>query len=279
MATKFDESVALLYGAPREQFVSERQRLGKELALAGDKSAAALFTKLPRPSVSAWAVNQLWRQARSQFDAFFASATRLRHGDLDAGGEHRRLGAGLAARAAEILKEGGQAATEATLRRVAANLASIAAAGGFDPDPPGALKSDRDSPGFDALTLSGDASTPASKPQAGEPNEQRSSQPPADTGAEARKREKAELARQKAEAEAERLRVAEEQARVRAERRELEITLRTVKTAIERRTNERARLQSELATVESELERALASERAIEARLTELAPREEPESR
>jgi hypothetical protein len=290
VTTKYDAAVAELYRAPHDDFVTERKRLAKELALAGDKSGAALLAKLSRPSVSAWATNQLFARAREPFDQLFASAARLREGDLEAGAEHRRLTAKLVARAAEILKEAGHGSSEGTLRRVSANLAALSAAGGFDPDPPGALKHDRDPPGFDVLAFGGSTAEP-SEPRA------RSTAPaktlahakatppakthektraPAETRDDAeheRKRaahERAEAARAKAEAEAERRRAAEEQARVRTERRRLESALRAVKASVERLTNERKRLQDELERTETELESSLSSERDLDERLAKL---------
>lgn len=265
MTTKYDDAVAALYRAPHGDFVAERKRLGSELVAQGEKPAAALFAKLPRPSVSAWAVNQLFWRARPQFDAFLASATQLRAGKLAAAAEHRKQSTALVNRAAEILKEAGNAASEATLRRVSANLAALAAAGGFDPDPPGAMKSDRDPPGFDAFAAAGDftaAPKAHARPEAPGPK-------PGVAGS-AESATKAEMARTRAQAEAERRRVAEEQARLRAERRDLETALRTAKTAVERRTKERDRLKGELERVEAELDAALTSERELAQRLAKL---------
>jgi len=261
MATEFDDAVARLYQAPHAEFVAERKRLGNELSKAGHKSEAALLAKFPRPSVSAWAVNQLFWHARAEFEAFLAGAARLRAGALEAAAEHRKQSTALVNRAADLLKEAGNAASEATLRRVSANLAAIAAAGGFEPDAPGAMKSDRDPPGFDAFAGAGSFTTPA-----------RVSPAPAMASTKAEGASAAEAARTRAAIEAERRRVAEEQARVRAERREVETALRTARTAIERRTQERTRLKGELERVEAELEAALTSERELAERLEKLPP-------
>ena len=288
MTTNYDAAVAELYRAPHDDFVTERKRLAKELTAAGDKSAATVLAKLSRPSVSAWATNQLYAHARELFDELFESAARLREGDLEAGAEHRRLTAKLVARAAEILKAAGHGASESTLRRVSANLAALAAAGGFDPDPPGALKHDRDPPGFDVLAFGAslgetDAPTHAAPAKhaggkahaAGAASKHQSAASAHDHDHAEREREqaaraKAEAARAKAEAEAERRRAAEEQARVRAERRKLESALRAVKAEVERLTGERERLRSELKQTETALERASASERDLDDRLGKL---------
>src|SRR5262249_46142536 len=139
MAIAYEDAVAALYQSAQESFVSERKRLAAELKAAGDKQGAARLAKLPRPTLSAWAVNQLWWQARSLFEELLSSSERLRRGDRTASSLQRTALAGLRARAGTILSEGGHAANDATLRRVATTLSALAAIGGFEPDAPGAL--------------------------------------------------------------------------------------------------------------------------------------------
>src|SRR5262245_36041891 len=116
MALEYAEAVAALYRSSQEQFVGERKRLAAELKAAGDKAGAARLAKLARPSLSAWAVNQLWWQARPGFDELLASGERLRKGERSAQAAHRDALAALRTRAASLLSEGGHAATDATLR-------------------------------------------------------------------------------------------------------------------------------------------------------------------
>ncbi len=138
-----------LFRAPFDEFVATRDRLVGELKARGDKPGwRARSRKRKRPSISAWAVNQLWWHARADVEALFAVAERVRGGDLAASGAHREALAKLRARAAALL---GGAPAESVLRRVATTLSAVAANGGFDPDPPGALIADRDPPGFEAL--------------------------------------------------------------------------------------------------------------------------------
>lgn len=249
----YDEAVQALYRAPVEEFVAERKRLAAELK-ASDPGAAKLFAKLPRPSVSAWATNQLWWRERDLFEELFATSDRLRAGDLEATAPQRKATNRLVTLAGEMLREAGHGASEATLRRVAANLGALAATGSFDPDPPGALKSDRDPPGFGALA---GASFPE-RPVA-EAREDTSRTPAASSDAEARAR-----------AVAEKKRLAEEQARLRAERKNAEGALRAANGVIERRDRDRERLAQELAEVEMELAQARAQVERLEARLRDL---------
>ena len=153
MPADYDAAVAELYQAPHASFVAERKRLAGELKAAGDKAGAAAFAKLGRPTISAWVVNQLWWHARDAFSLLLASAARLRDGDLAANADHRDALHRLKTRAAAMLAEAGHGATESTLRRVAQTLAAIAATGSWEPDPAGALATDRDPPGFDAAML------------------------------------------------------------------------------------------------------------------------------
>lgn len=153
MAATYDEAVAELFRGPHATFVAERKRLAGELKTAGDKSGAAALGKLGRPPISAWAVNQLWWQAREEFQAFLDSAKRMREGDMSAAPAHREAGNVLRTRASKILTDAEHAATDATLRKINTTLSAIAAHGGFDPDPPGALQEDRDPPGFEAAGI------------------------------------------------------------------------------------------------------------------------------
>jgi outer membrane biosynthesis protein TonB len=144
----YDDAVTALYQAPVDTFVAERKRLAGELKAAGDKAGATKLGKLGRPTLSAWAVNQLWWHAREAFDALFATAERIRGGELAAQAAHRDAIADLRGRAARILTDAGHNANEATLRRVTTSLSAVAAAG-WEPDVPGAIAEDRETVGFD----------------------------------------------------------------------------------------------------------------------------------
>src|SRR5579859_2673358 len=202
MATTYDGAVEALYRGPLDAFVAERKRLAGELKAGGDKDGAARLVKLGRPSISAWAVNQLYWHEREAFDRLLATAARLRRGEHDAASEHQRALSALRALTATLLTGAGHAAPESTLRRVTTTLAALAVTGGFEPDPPGALVADREPPGFEALAL-GDAGF------AGQ----------ADETARRKKRERAEEEQRRFD---EQRRLEEERTRKRAERQKLE---------------------------------------------------------
>jgi hypothetical protein len=289
MAASYDEAVAELYRSPHDAFVAERQRLARELKAAGDKPGAARLLKLGRPTLSAWAVNQLWWHARESFEQLLAAAARLRAGDQAGATDRRDAVAALKARAAALLVEGGHAVNEATLRRVTTTLSALAAAGGFDPDAPGALAADRAPPGFDAAGLgaalgggapaSAAVMEPAAQPPPPKPKLDPPPAKPPDPGgrppaakASAGERELAESDRERAEREraererAERERVQKEAAdrareqreraeREEADRRHAEQEQRRVEQQRAALRAERQRLEASLPSLRSDLER------------------------
>jgi hypothetical protein len=151
MPTGYAAALEALFRAPHGDFVGERARLAAELTKAGDAAGGKKLAKVRRPSITAWAVNQLWWSERATFKDFLRSAERLRDADLSATDAHRKAQSKLRERATALLAGAGHAATEGTLRRVTATLSALAATGSFAPDEPGTLRFDRDPPGFGAV--------------------------------------------------------------------------------------------------------------------------------
>ncbi|MGZ4141435.1 MAG: hypothetical protein ACXVQY_02905 [Actinomycetota bacterium] len=120
-----------LYGLPLEEFTSARNALASELTRAGDKYEAATVRALRKPSVPAWAVDQVARADPDGITELFRAGEALRKaqrklvtsGDSEAVKEasraERAVVGRLVARAAEILREAGHNANDATLERVA----------------------------------------------------------------------------------------------------------------------------------------------------------------
>jgi hypothetical protein len=261
MTNTFEQCAAVLYRCLPEEFVGERKRLAAELKASGDKEGAKRVEKLVRPSISAWAVNQLWWQERASFEVLFESAGRLRGGDFGAMRAHREALDGLRTRAAEVLRAGSHATSEAVLRRVGNTLAALAASGGFEPDLPGALSADRDAPGFGATGLSGmlGAARPESESKAGErvASTESSSQHERDA-----ERERVEQERQ---------RIEQQRAAVRAERQRLGAELQRGREDSAAHAREVERLRTALGAAEQALERARGAAKEVEARLESLA--------
>jgi type IV secretory pathway VirB10-like protein len=214
---------------------------------------------MPRPSISAWAVNQLYWTEQDLFESMLSSARRVRDGDLSAGPRHRDAIADLRDRAAELLTKAGHGAADATLRRIATTLSAIAASGGFDPDPPGALGADRDPPGFEAMNLVVPIKPPREAPREA-PRDDRK-----------REAEKREAEKREAERREEERRRAEEDALKRRERIRLEATLRVATFELEKCEREVERCREELARAEADRDRARAHKAELEHKLADVA--------
>lgn len=265
MSNTYDDAVAELYRAPHDQFVAERKRLASELTATGDKPAGAQLLKLRRPSVPAWAVNQLWWHAREPFQKLLDQAARLRDGDLDAAEAHRKALAALRTRAQKTLSDAGHPANEATLRRITTTLSALAAAGSFDPDPPGALSLEREPPGFDAFgsTAAFVSTKPATKPAKAPPPED-------DDASETEANHAKTKAAQKAEAERLAQERAKQQAEMRAARKRVEASLRSVEDRIETHERKVQQLRHDLREAEAKLEAEQSSRDEYRARLAAL---------
>ena len=249
------QALQALYRAPLANFVAERKRLAAELRAAGDEDAAKQLAQRRRPPASAWAVNQLHWHARGTFDDLLAAAARIRNGDLtETSAYHEALGE-LRKRAAALLRDAAHAATPATLRRVLGSLAAVAAAGGFDPDPPGALASDREPPGFDAVDKP--ESTAEHEPHRRSPGQRGKV---AGTAMAGRKRLAAARAEERARKQA------ETKARV-AERRRLETALRDANAEVRTRERRLLVLRKELQAAEKALADGREAVRDIEREL------------
>lgn len=265
MPNAYDDAVSELYRAPHDQFVAERKRLASELTAAGDKAAGARLSKRRRPTVPAWTVNQLWWSAREPFQKLLDQAARLREGDLDAADAHRKALAGLRTRAQKTLSDAGHPVNEATLRRITTTLSAIAAAGGFDPDLPGALAFERDAPGFDAF--GGATEFVGTKPKA-----KTSTRDSAQNDAEDESGVSAEKARAARLAETARLAKerARKQAATRATRKRIEASLRAVEARIDAQERKLEQLRHDLRAAEAKLAAEQSSRSEHRARLAAL---------
>lgn len=261
MSTRYDAAVAELYQAPHGAFTAERKRIAGDLK-AHDKAAAAKLAKLPRPTISAWVVNQLWWHARDAFDDLLDTAARLRDGDLGASGAHRDAIAKLRSRASAILSDAGHGATESTLRRVTTTLSALAATGGFAPDPPGALAADRDPPGFEAVGIVPSKPDGHAKPHHAAAKPHRA--------ADDKHARQAEERRAQAEAAAERRRAEQAEAARKAQRHRLEAALRTARGEVDRRKRDLERLRDAITEAERAIDKAQETADDLEAKLAEL---------
>lgn len=265
MASEYDVALTTLYQAPHEGFVAERKRLAAELKAAGHKDAAARLAKLERPPISAWAVNQLYWRERKAFDALLETAESWRRGAAGAASAHRDAATSLRNKAAKILSEAGHSANEATLRRVSSTLSALAAAGGFDPDPAGALRADRDPPGFGALEG-------AVLPSPASPSSKATKASTKSGPSKAADDEDHDEEREQQAKKAEQRRLEEERKRHQAEQKRLETEIRHAKSQVETHSRELERLEKRRKEAETELARAQAKLAKLEEELEALTP-------
>lgn len=136
--SKLDTEIQRLYGLPFGEFTAARNTLAKDLKKQGDKDAAEEVASLPKPTVSAWAVNHLFTTHSEDMEELLASGERARKalrsilsgGDpgalRDAIQEARDLANELRDRAAEAVTEESRKPGLAIVDRIATNLQSLA---------------------------------------------------------------------------------------------------------------------------------------------------------
>ncbi|HEX2266857.1 MAG TPA: hypothetical protein VHI97_01475 [Actinomycetota bacterium] len=73
-----EPDIDALYELPPEQFIAARDRLSKQLRDDGRSADAQRVKSLRRPTVPAWAVNQVVRQHRSEVEELLAAGEDLR---------------------------------------------------------------------------------------------------------------------------------------------------------------------------------------------------------
>jgi hypothetical protein len=124
---------------PLDRFIAERGALAKELRHDGDREGATAVASLRKPSIGAWAVNQLVRTQRRDVKALFDAGDRLqkRQAQLlsgradgqavrDAVDRERAAVDKLVEAARGLLSADGHELTQATLERVSETLHAAA---------------------------------------------------------------------------------------------------------------------------------------------------------
>jgi hypothetical protein len=123
-----------LYGADRDDFVSERNALAKELHSEGKREEAEEVRRLKKPSISVWALNQGVRSDPKAAKKVLSAADRMESAQADAlkgkGGKLRAAHEGeqeaVDGMLAAVQAASGEKLSGATLDRVRETLRSIA---------------------------------------------------------------------------------------------------------------------------------------------------------
>lgn len=135
-----DEQAVLdeLYGLRPDRFTAARTRYAARARQAGDRALAARITGLRRPTLAAWASNQLVRAHPEQVEPILRLGEGLRraHRELDGGQlreltqQQRALAHALSVRAQQLAAEAGQPLLEGAVQEVEQTLHAALA----DPD-------------------------------------------------------------------------------------------------------------------------------------------------
>ena len=168
-----DDDVDALFKLPLAEFVGARNVLAARLKRAGRANDANLVKALAKPSITAWAVNQLHWRHREALDRLLVTGQRFRQaqtsqtaarisdmrGSLDA---RREALSHLSNLATVLLRDAGHNPTPDTIHRITTTLEAVSAyATPSDGPAPGRLTQDVDPPGFESLAslISGTVTT------------------------------------------------------------------------------------------------------------------------
>ncbi len=169
---KLEDEIDSLFTLPLAEFTGARNTLAARLKKEGRANDAERVKLLAKPSVSAWAVNQLYWDHRDAFDELIAASKSFRPASSRLAGRVAGMRDSLDARreallqlselAAESLTEAGHNPSPDTMRRVLTTLEALSAYSLLPDGPtPGRLTNDVDPPSFESLALLMSSAGPA----------------------------------------------------------------------------------------------------------------------
>jgi DNA repair exonuclease SbcCD ATPase subunit len=160
---KREADVDELFKLPLTEFIGARKTLATRLKKEGRGDHAERVQALVKPSVSAWAVNQLYWQQRAAFARLLATGEDFRRAQVsrhagkvadmrEALDARRKALSELSTLATKILSDTGHNPTPEMVRRITTTLEAISAYASLPDDlAAGRLTQDVDPPGFDSL--------------------------------------------------------------------------------------------------------------------------------
>jgi hypothetical protein len=86
----FDEVAEQLYGLSPDEFTAGRNAAAKQARSQGERELAARVTGLRKPTVAAWAVNQMSRRRRAEIESLLALGQTLRQASTELSGDELR---------------------------------------------------------------------------------------------------------------------------------------------------------------------------------------------
>lgn len=158
---QLDNDIDALFKLPLAEFTGARNTLAARLKKDRQPNEADRVKLLAKPSISAWAVNQLYWMHREAFDQLIATGKHFRQGSRAVGkvadmreslDARREVLAHLSDLAAALLRDAGHSPTLDTMRRINTTLEAMSAYALLPDGPtPGRLTHDVDPPSFELL--------------------------------------------------------------------------------------------------------------------------------
>jgi hypothetical protein len=160
--TKLEHDIDDLFKLPLNEFIEARKALAAGLKKSGNSIDAERVKLLAKPSLSVWAVNQLYWNHREPFDELMASGQRFRKAQTsgkipemrDALDARREALAQLSSFATDVLSDAGNNPALDTLRRITSTLEAVSAYASLEGQTLGRLTKDVDPPGFESFASS-----------------------------------------------------------------------------------------------------------------------------
>jgi hypothetical protein len=161
--TKLDDDLDALFRLPLAEFTGARNTLAAQLKQGGRRDESDFVKGLAKPSISAWAVNQLYWNHRGAFDRLLTTGERFRQAQTsrlsrkvadmrDALDARREALAHLEDLATKLLSDAGHNPSPDTIRRITTTLEAMSAYASVPNGPrAGRLTHDVDPPGFESL--------------------------------------------------------------------------------------------------------------------------------
>ena len=160
---KLEDELDALFKLPLPEFIAGRKTLAAQLKKSGRRDDAETVMALVKPTVSAWAVNQLYWQHRQAFEQLIATGQRFRKAQTSGrAGKIADIREALDARrkallqlsdlATALLRDAGSSATPEMIHRISTTLEGMSAYASLpDAQRPGRLSRDVDPPGFESF--------------------------------------------------------------------------------------------------------------------------------
>jgi hypothetical protein len=168
-----EDEINALFELPLAEFTGARNALAARLKKEGRRDEAERVKLLAKPSVAAWAVNQLYWKHRPEFDELIATGKQFRPAQTKPAGKsgmrnsldaRREALVQLSDLATELLVDAGHSPAQDTIHRVITMLEALSAYALLADGPtPGRLTQDLEPPSFESLASlmsTGSASSP-----------------------------------------------------------------------------------------------------------------------